>query len=159
MELALAEVSILDTLESGLTMHQARATRNDITLHLTIEPDVGLVRADERKVRQVVFNLLSNAMKFTPSGGRVDVSASRHDGVVEIAVADTGVGISQTDQERIFEEFQQAGGPSTGSTEGTGLGLTLSKRFVELHGGRLWVQSELGAGTTFRFTLPDRAPA
>jgi signal transduction histidine kinase len=159
MELALAEVSILDTLESGLTMHQARATRNDITLHLTIEPDVGLIRADERKVRQVVFNLLSNAMKFTPSGGRVDVSASRHDGVVEIAVADTGVGISPADQERIFEEFQQAGGAATGSTEGTGLGLALSRRFVELHGGRLWVQSELGLGTTFRFTLPDRAPA
>jgi signal transduction histidine kinase len=106
-----------------------------------------------------VFNLLSNAMKFTPSGGRVDVSASRHDGVVEIAVADTGVGISPADQERIFEEFQQAGGAATGSTEGTGLGLALSRRFVELHGGRLWVQSELGLGTTFRFTLPDRAPA
>jgi signal transduction histidine kinase len=155
MELALAEVSIQDTLESGLTMHQARATRNDITLNLTIEPDVGVVRADERKLRQVVFNLLSNAMKFTPSGGRVDVSASRHDGVVEIAIADTGIGISPADQERIFEEFQQA----TGSTEGTGLGLALSKRFVELHGGRLWVESELGAGTTFRFTLPAQAPA
>jgi signal transduction histidine kinase len=159
MELALAEVSILETLESGLTMHHARATRNDITLNLSIEPDVGVVRADERKIRQVVFNLLSNAMKFTPSGGRVDVSARRHDGVVEIAVADTGVGISPADQERIFEEFQQASGPAAGSTEGTGLGLTLSKRFVELHGGRLWVQSELGAGTTFRFTLPAQAPA
>jgi signal transduction histidine kinase len=154
MELALGDVSILDTLESGLTMHQARASRNEITLMLTIDPDVGAVRADERKVRQVVFNLVSNAVKFTPSGGRVDVSARRHDGVVEIAVADTGVGISPADQERIFDEFQQAGGSGAGSPEGTGLGLTLAKRFVELHGGRLWVQSELGAGTTFRFTLP-----
>jgi signal transduction histidine kinase len=154
MELALGDVSILDTLESGLTMHQARASRNEITLKLTIDPDVGAVRADERKVRQVVFNLVSNAVKFTPSGGRVDVSARRHDGVVEIAVADTGVGISPADQERIFDEFQQAGGSGAGSPEGTGLGLTLAKRFVELHGGRLWVQSELGVGTTFRFTLP-----
>jgi signal transduction histidine kinase len=159
MELALADVSILDTLESGLTMHEARASRNAITLNLTIDPDVGAVRADERKVRQVVFNLLSNAVKFTPSGGRVDVSARRHDGVVEIAIADTGVGISPADQERIFEEFRQAGEPGSPSPEGTGLGLTLSKRFVELHGGRLWVQSELGAGTTFRFTLPAQVQA
>jgi signal transduction histidine kinase len=158
MELALAEVSILETLESGLTMHQARAASNEITLTLRIERDVGVVRADERKIRQVVFNLLSNALKFTPSGGRVDVSASRHDGVVEIAVADTGMGISPADQERIFEEFQQAHAAGAGSAEGTGLGLTLSKRFVELHGGRLWVQSELGEGTTFRFTLPAQAP-
>jgi signal transduction histidine kinase len=159
MELALVDVSILDTLESGLTMHEARASRNAITLNLTIDPDVGAVRADERKVRQVVFNLLSNAVKFTPSGGRVDVSARRHDGVVEIAIADTGVGISPADQERIFEEFRQAGEPGSPSPEGTGLGLTLSKRFVELHGGRLWVQSELGAGTTFRFTLPSQVQA
>jgi signal transduction histidine kinase len=159
MELALADVSILDALESGVTMHQARASRNEITLNLSIDPDVGAVRADERKVRQVVFNLLSNAVKFTPSGGRVDVSARRHDGVVEIAIADTGVGISPADQERIFEEFRQAGDPGTASPEGTGLGLTLSKRFVELHGGRLWVQSEPGAGTTFRFTLPAQVQA
>jgi signal transduction histidine kinase len=158
MELALGEVSINDTLESGLTMHRARADRNNITLTLTIDPDLGVVIADERKVRQVVFNLLSNAVKFTPSGGRVEVSATRHDGFVEIAVADTGPGISAADRERIFEEFQQASGPAAGSIEGTGLGLTLSKRFVELHGGRLWVESELDEGTTFRFTLPAREP-
>ena len=102
----------------------------------------------------MVFNLVSNAVKFTPSGGRVDVSASRHDGVVEIAVADTGVGIASADQERIFEEFTQAGRVAGAPAEGTGLGLTLSRRFVELHGGRMWVQSEVGEGTTFRFTLP-----
>ena len=160
MELTPVDVSVLDTLESGVTMHQARATRNEIALHLSVEPDVGFVRADERKIRQVIFNLLSNAVKFTPSGGRIDVSAHRHDGVVEIAVTDTGVGIAAADQERIFEEFQQARGPADaiGGSEGTGLGLALSKRFVELHGGRLWVQSELGAGSTFRFTLPAEAP-
>jgi len=83
----------------------------------------------------------------------VDVSARLSDGVVEVAVADTGMGIAPEDQERIFEEFQQARDPS-GSREGTGLGLTLSRRFIELHGGRLWVESEPGAGSTFRFTLP-----
>jgi signal transduction histidine kinase len=159
MELALADVSIADALERGVTMHQARATRNAIALDLRVDPDVGFVVADERKIRQVVFNLVSNAVKFTPSGGRVEVRASRHDGVVEIAVADTGVGISADDQERIFEEFQQARGSASGAVEGTGLGLTLSKRFVELHGGRLWVQSELGSGTTFRFTLPAAVAA
>jgi len=159
MELTPVEVSVLETLESGVTMHQDRATRNEIAFNLSVEPDVGFVRADERKVRQVVFNLLSNAVKFTPSGGRIDVSARRHDGVVEIAVADTGAGIAPADQGRIFEEFQQARGTADGAIEGTGLGLALSKRFVELHGGRLWVQSELGAGSTFRFTLPAEAPA
>jgi signal transduction histidine kinase len=154
MDLAMSDVSIADTLESGLMMHRARAIRNAIALNLEVAPDVGAVQADERKIRQVVFNLVSNAVKFTPSGGRVDVSARRHDRVVEIAVADNGMGISPADQESIFEEFRQAGASSPGTQEGTGLGLTLAKRLVELHGGRLWVQSELGVGTTFRFTLP-----
>jgi signal transduction histidine kinase len=163
MELALGDVSIADALERGVTMHQARAIRNSIALDLRVDPDVGLVVADERKIRQVVFNLVSNAVKFTPSGGRVEVRASRHDGVVEVAVADTGIGISPDDQERIFEEFQQARGSgaasASGAAEGTGLGLSLARRFVELHGGRLWVQSELGGGTTFHFTLPAAAVA
>ena len=159
MELDLADVSIADALERGVTMQQDRASRNAIGLDLRVDPDVGFVRADERKIRQVVFNLLSNAVKFTPSGGRVEVRASRHDGVVEIAVADTGIGISPDDQERIFEEFQQAVDPPGGTREGTGLGLTLSRRFVELHGGRLWVQSELGRGSTFHFTLPATVAA
>jgi signal transduction histidine kinase len=155
MDLDLGDVSIPQALNSGLTMHGERAGRQGITLGLNVEPDVGLIQADERKVRQVIFNLLSNAVKFTPSGGRVDVSARLTDGVVEVSVADTGAGIAPADQERIFEEFQQAGGPSSStSPEGTGLGLTLSRKFIELHGGRLWVESEPGAGSTFRFTLP-----
>ena len=158
MELELEEVAISQTLQSGLTMQGERASRGGITLGITVEPDVGVIQADERKVRQVVFNLLSNAVKFTPPGGRVDVSARLTDGVVEVAVADTGMGIAAEDQERIFEEFQQSRNPSSGSHEGTGLGLTLSRRFIELHGGRLWVESEPGVGSTFRFTLPIRTP-
>jgi signal transduction histidine kinase len=101
-----------------------------------------------------VFNLLSNAVKFTPGGGHVDVSARMTDGVVEVAVADTGPGIAPEDQELIFEEFQQAPVASGGHVEGTGLGLPLSRKLVEIHGGRLWVESAVGAGSTFRFTMP-----
>ena len=158
MELDLANVSVPQALNSGLTMHGERADRNGITLTHTVGPEVGVIRADERKVRQVIFNLLSNAVKFTPPGGHVDVSAFVADGMVEVTVTDTGPGIAREDHERIFEEFQQARGSSHGGREGTGLGLTLSRQFIELHGGRLWVESEHGAGSTFRFTLPLEQP-
>ncbi len=102
-----------------------------------------------------IFNLLSNAVKFTPAGGTVDVAAARCDGEVRVSVSDTGPGIAPEDQERIFEEFQQADAGKEQS-EGTGLGLALSKRLVELHGGRIWVESEPGKGSTFVFTLPVR---
>jgi signal transduction histidine kinase len=155
MELELTEVSVPETLRSGLTMQEARADRNGVKLGLAIDPDEIVVQADERKLRQVVFNLLSNAVKFTPPGGRVEVTAHLTDGVVEVAVADTGAGIAPEEQELIFEEFQQARGTNGGAQpEGTGLGLPLSRRFIELHGGRLWVESAPGQGSTFRFTLP-----
>jgi signal transduction histidine kinase len=157
MELELAEVSLPETLRSGLTMHGERASREGITLALTVDPDEIVVEADERKLRQVVFNLLSNAVKFTPAGGRIDVSARMSDGFVEVAVADSGSGIAEEDHELIFEEFGQARG-DPGAHEGTGLGLPLSRRFIELHGGRLWVESALGSGSTFRFTLPIEQP-
>ena len=108
---------------------------------------------DERRVRQVVFNLLSNAVKFTPAGGTVDIAASAHDGNVRVSVSDSGPGIAPEDQERIFEEFQQAAAGKE-QREGTGLGLALSKRLVELHGGRIWVESAPGKGSRFVFTLP-----
>jgi signal transduction histidine kinase len=103
-----------------------------------------------------VFNLLANAVKFTPTGGSVDVSAARVNGEVRVSVADTGPGVAPEDHERIFEEFQQTNvGLAVG--DGTGLGLALSKRLVELHGGRIWIESEVGAGSTFVFTLPARS--
>jgi signal transduction histidine kinase len=114
------------------------------------------VQADERKLRQVLFNLLSNAVKFTPPGGRVDVSAHLTGGLVEVSVIDTGSGIAPEDQARIFEEFQQARRTNDGDRlDGTGLGLALARKFVELHGGRLWVESIPGKGSIFRFTLPE----
>jgi signal transduction histidine kinase len=113
------------------------------------------MRADERKVRQVVLNLLSNAIKFTPEGGRIEVRAERRDGSVEVSVTDTGVGIAPEDQEAVFEEFRQVG-TADKKVGGTGLGLTLCRKFVELHGGRIFVKSQVGAGATFTFTVPVR---
>jgi signal transduction histidine kinase len=106
-------------------------------------------------VKQILLNLLSNALKFTPEGGRIDVGAGRHDAVAEVSVADTGIGIAPADQEAVFEEFRQVG-TAERKAEGTGLGLALTRKFVELHGGKIWVQSELGRGSTFTFTLPVR---
>ncbi len=115
-----------------------------------------MIRADERKVKQVLLNLLSNALKFTPEGGRIDVRAAVSDSMVEVSVADTGVGIAPEDQEAVFEEFRQVG-MADKKVEGTGLGLALSRKFIELHGGRIWVNSEVGRGSTFTFTLPVRS--
>jgi two-component system, NtrC family, sensor kinase len=158
VELDVAPFSLEEALESGVVMVRERATSGEVRVALAPVTDVDLVAGDERRVRQVIFNLLSNAVKFTPAGGEVDVRARRVDGEVRISVADTGPGIAREDQRRIFEEFQQT---ETGveQREGTGLGLALSKRLVELHGGRIWVESELGKGSTFVFTLPVRTGA
>jgi signal transduction histidine kinase len=156
MELELEQISLPETLRSGLAMHAEHATRGGVTIDLKVEPEEILVEADERKVRQVVFNLLSNALKFTPPGGRIDVTAAQQDGFVAVAVADTGSGIAANELELIFEEFQQARGDAAKRQEGTGLGLPLSRKFIELHGGRLWAESVEGSGSTFRFTLPVR---
>ncbi|MBA2447097.1 MAG: GAF domain-containing protein [Chloroflexi bacterium] len=156
MELERGEFSLKQALENGLTMLKERASRHGITLGLELEPDLDLIEADERKVKQVVFNLLSNAVKFTPDGGHVAVMARRTDDELQIAVSDTGVGIAPEDQARIFEEFRQVGQGSA-KAEGTGLGLALTRRLVELHGGRLWVESEPGVGSTFTLTLPQPA--
>jgi signal transduction histidine kinase len=121
----------------------------------TIDERLGMIGGDERKVKQVLLNLLSNALKFTPEGGRIDVSAREHDGVAEVSVTDTGVGIAPEDQEAVFEEFRQVG-TADKKVEGTGLGLALSRKFIELHGGRIWVKSQVGQGSTFTFTLPVR---
>jgi signal transduction histidine kinase len=95
-------------------------------------------------------------VKFTPEGGRIGITAVPADGAVEISVSDTGIGIAPEDQETIFEEFRQVGPHSAGKREGTGLGLALAKKFVELHGGKIWVKSQMGQGSTFTFTLPVR---
>jgi signal transduction histidine kinase len=154
MELAPAPFHLPSALENAVTLVKERAGRHGIALALDVDPTLGEVVGDERKIKQVLLNLLSNAVKFTPEGGRVTLKASRMDGAVEISVTDTGIGIAPEDQSAIFEEFRQVGSDETRKHEGTGLGLTLAKKFVELHGGRIWVDSELGRGSTFTFTLP-----
>jgi signal transduction histidine kinase/CheY-like chemotaxis protein len=161
MELELGSIAVAEMLEHGVAMVRERAARKGIALTLDVAADVGAARADELKLKQVVLNLLTNAIKFTPDGGSVRVAASAADDEVVVAVSDTGIGIADDERERIFEAFQRGGRGARQSTEGTGLGLTLSRRIVELHGGRLWMESTLGAGSTFSFAVPaaPRAPA
>ena len=140
-------------IENALTLVRERALHRGIALHHAIDERIAEIRADERKVKQVLLNLLSNAIKFTPEGGRIEVRAASTDGMVEVSVMDTGIGIATEDQAAVFEEFRQVG-TADKKAEGTGLGLALSRKFIELHGGKIWVHSEVGRGSTFTFTLP-----
>ncbi len=184
LELQLDLFNLPLAIESAMTLVRERAGRHGIALRASVDEQLDDLVADERKFRQILLNLLSNAVKFTPEGGTVTVTARPVLGQsgdpatrqlesspecqtvqspgcpppnwVEIAVQDTGIGIAPEDQEAIFQEFRQVGTEYARKREGTGLGLALAKRFVELHGGKIWVQSEVGMGSTFTFTLPER---
>jgi signal transduction histidine kinase len=157
LELELGRFHLPTTLDNALTLVRERATRHGITLTQTVDERLGDIVADERKVKQILLNLLSNAVKFTPEGGRVGVTATAADGGdITVAVSDTGIGIAPEEQAAIFEEFRQVGPEDARKQEGTGLGLTLAKKFVELHGGWIWVESHVGQGSMFSFTLPVR---
>jgi signal transduction histidine kinase len=152
-ELELAAFDLPLAIDNARTFVRERATNHEITLDVKVDQRIGDIVGDERKIKQVLLNLLSNAVKFTPEGGRITINARPINAAVEISVTDTGIGIAEQDQPKVFEEFRQVGNDNA-KTEGTGLGLTLAKKFVELHGGRIWVESELGKGSTFVFTLP-----
>ncbi len=154
MELERAAFDLPGALANALTLVRERAQRHGIALGLDVDPALGEIVADERKLKQILLNLLSNAVKFTPDGGHVDVIARREPGRVVIAVRDTGIGIAPEDQAAVFEEFRQVGTDYTRKQEGTGLGLALARRFVELHGGHLTLESALGKGSTFTFDIP-----
>ena len=160
MELDLSSFDLGELLEGATMLVRERAGRHGLTLALDVAEGLEDWVADERKVKQVVINLLSNAVKFTPAGGSVTVRARRAAGagntVAEVAVIDTGVGIAPDQQALVFEEFRQAAGDHLRKSEGTGLGLALAKRFVELHGGTIRVESAPGRGSTFAFILPQR---
>jgi len=153
MELDSSDFEIAATISNTLSLVRERAQRRSITLRSAVDPRLGKIHADERKVRQVLLNLLSNALKFTPEGGRISVRSDVRDSVAEISVTDTGIGIAPEDQATVFEEFRQVGTRAK-KVEGTGLGLAISRKFIELHGGRIWVTSTVGVGSTFAFTLP-----
>jgi two-component system NtrC family sensor kinase len=153
IELRVVPFSLPAALERGAVIVRERAAKEGVRISISSDAGIDTVIGDERRIRQVILNLLSNAVKFTPAGGTVDVAVARLDGEVRVSVSDSGPGIAPEDHERIFEEFQQAAAGKE-QREGTGLGLALSKRLVELHDGRIWVESQPGQGSRFVFTLP-----
>jgi signal transduction histidine kinase len=156
LQLSLKDYSFTDTLNTVVTSIEPLAAEKGLELTMEIEPDLPLGFGDDRRLAQVLLNLLGNAVKFTDEGS-VRVGASRCDGEFLVSVADTGPGIPQSEQERIFREFQQVDSSSTRAKGGTGLGLAIAKKIVEMHGGRLWLESEEGTGSTFFFSVPMRA--
>jgi signal transduction histidine kinase len=157
MELELETFDLPGAIDNALTLIKERAGRHGIELSSTVDPAVGEIKADERKFKQILLNLLSNAVKFTPEGGTISVEAVPVGTMVEVSVSDTGIGIAPEDCDAVFEEFRQVGSDYTKKAEGTGLGLALTRKFVELHGGKIWVTSVVGKGSTFTFSLPVTA--
>ena len=154
MELELEEFDVAAALGSTLTLIRERAQQHGVELSLEVDPALGEICADQRKLKQVMLNLLSNAVKFTPDGGHISVRAALAGEMLEVAVTDTGIGIAAEDCDTVFQEFRQVGGNYANKQEGTGLGLALTRRFVELHGGSISLQSTPGQGSTFTFTIP-----
>lgn len=155
MELDLSAFSLREVLEASLTMLKEKAMKSQIDMCLELEPQADLsIVADQRKFKQIMFNLVSNAVKFNSPGGTVRVNVRKDGEFIEIAVADTGIGISEEDIPRLFHPFSQLETGYAKENEGTGLGLALNRQLVELHGGRIWVASEPGKGSTFSFTVP-----
>jgi GAF domain-containing protein len=154
MDLEMTTFDLPLAIANALLLVRERASRHGIKLDRVIDERLGDFTGDERKVKQILVNLLSNAVKFTPEGGQIKVDAGLGDSAVIVSVTDTGIGIAKEDQEAIFEEFRQASGNYAQKREGTGLGLTLTRKFVEMHGGKIWVESEIAKGSKFTFTLP-----
>ena len=154
MELNVTEFNLKQALLNSLVLIKERASRHSVIVESEVDEGLGEYLGDERKFKQIMLNLLSNAIKFTPDGGRIKVEAIKADGEIIISVHDNGVGIADHEHKKIFEEFKQAEASSSGNQEGTGLGLSLTKSFVEMHKGRIWVESKPGEGSTFTFTLP-----
>jgi PAS domain S-box-containing protein len=156
-DIELSQVNVRDMLENSLSVMRDQASNHDLTMELVVgaEDDGLTVLADELKLKQVMLNLLSNAIKFTAEGGNIRVEARRIEGELVISVYDTGAGIDPSDKSRIFRAFEQVDSTLSRQHEGTGLGLTLTRKLVEMHGGRIWVESEaLGKGSAFRFAIP-----
>jgi signal transduction histidine kinase len=158
LTLSIVDYSIKEVVHTVVASAESLAAEKKLVLRAEIADDLPSGQGDERRITQALLNLVGNAIKFTEEG-EVAVQAVAADGAFQLSVADTGTGISAADQQRIFEEFQQVDSSSTRKKGGTGLGLSISKRIIELHGGRIWVESELGRGSVFHFTLPVRPDA
>lgn len=158
LELNYHTFSAGDVLKETSSAVKMLADKKGLKLVLNVDSNLTTIAADEAKLKQVMYNLLSNAVKFTPTNGQITVDANNKRGLAVISVTDTGIGISKKDQELIFEQFRQVSGSDAREFEGTGLGLALTKKLVELHGGRISVTSELGKGSRFTFTIPVDMP-
>jgi len=156
LTLSLGDYAMGEVVLAVVAQLESLAATKALALKAIVPPDLPAGRGDERRLTQVLLNLAGNAIKFTDHG-QIVIEARATDGAFVVSVADSGPGISEADQPKIFEEFQQADSSSTRTKGGTGLGLSISRRIVELHGGRLWVESTLGEGSTFSFTVPLRA--
>jgi signal transduction histidine kinase len=156
MTLETSEIMLKDVLRDSLKMVKEKALKHQIALTSRFQEIPFTIRADERRMKQILYNLLSNAVKFTPDGGRVELAAQGMNGQgVEITVSDTGIGLAEADLERIFQPFEQGDNSAGRKYQGTGLGLSLTKRLVELHGGRIWAERRAeGPGAVFSFTIP-----
>jgi signal transduction histidine kinase/ActR/RegA family two-component response regulator len=147
-------VQLEKVLHSVADMIQPQCDKKNLRLSLSIEPKVGLVLGDENRLTQVVTNLVSNACRYTPEGGSITLALSNSSNIVQVDVTDTGIGIASEDQAKVFQRFYRVNTPAVQEVAGTGLGLPISKMLVEMHGGRMWVESEMGKGSTFTFILP-----
>lgn len=158
-----SRVVIGDIFDDVSALNASLLKKKRLTVELRVDPDLPTIVADREKIAHVIGNLLGNAIEFTPSQGRVWLHGSRIDiegrPSVLIEVGDTGVGIAREHHELIFREFAQVDSTPSRPHHGTGLGLTIARRLVELHGGRIWVESELGQGSRFFFTIPFEQPA
>jgi len=155
MELQLRNIALPSVIESLRSEIMAITEPKKQSLEIEVEEGLPLVRADQTKIRQVFFNLLSNASRFTPGGGKLKIEVVKKNNWCWDSVIDNGIGIKKEDQERIFESFCQLDNPLTKKMDGIGLGLAIVRQIVEKHGGRIWVESEYGKGSRFTFTLPQ----
>ncbi|MEW6096861.1 MAG: ATP-binding protein [bacterium] len=155
IELNIQEIPLKETLSECETLVKTLASKKNLLLEFKIE-DISTIKADPTRFKQIMYNLLSNAIKFTPEGGRVNVDAKPIDKMVQISVTDTGIGIAKENYQKVFEEFEQVDSAYSRQYAGTGLGLPLTKKLIELHGGKIWLESELEKGSTFTFTIPQQ---
>lgn len=154
MELLIENFSVNELMEEILTLIKNKAIKHNIDIISDIDPQLGYIEGDKLRIKQVILNLISNAVKFSKEGGKITVTAKKIDGMAKFSVSDTGIGIKEKDLEKLFEKFQQLDTGITRKYGGTGLGLVISKNFVELHGGKISVESIYGEGSTFTFTIP-----
>ncbi|NPE30057.1 PAS domain S-box protein [Methanococcoides sp. SA1] len=154
MPLNYEKVNLTDIIDESMVFINPMAKKRNISVSINIDHESLELNADKMKLKQIIYNLLSNATRFTPENGSIDVNSVIIDDMVQISISDTGIGISKENFDRIFEPFKQTGSFFTREYGGTGLGLSIVKSYVEIHGGKIWVISELGKGSTFTFTMP-----